>query len=97
MKKLEKLNSSLFESLESSKMSSLNTVMGGTYDQWTSDKKAGTCDTETRTGQKCDDGDKTNKECDVQDTDCKVDHDYLVNNPDLLFAVAIDGNTPLAS
>lgn len=95
MKKLEKLNSSLFESLESSKMSTLNTVMGGNFEEWTQDKKAGTCDTATRTGQVCK-SDSTDKECDVQDTSCTVDHDYLVNNPDLLFAVAINGNTPLA-
>jgi hypothetical protein len=74
MKKLERLNKSLFQELCNINIINLAAIQGGNYEEWTSNKKKETCDTETHTGQKGCNSDDTKADCDVTQTDCKQDH-----------------------
>jgi hypothetical protein len=95
MKKLERLNTKLFSSLSNSVIDSLATLQGGTYEEWTSNDKKKTCDTETHTGQEGCNGDNTDKDCDVTTTDCSQDH-AIAFDPNSLDSVASVVSTSVA-
>ena len=75
MKKLERLNKSLFQGLCNTNIINLAAIQGGNYEEWTEcNEKTGKADTETHTGQKNCGSDNTKADCDVTQTDCKQDH-----------------------
>lgn len=97
MKKLERLNTELFSNLKNKTVGNLASIQGGTYEQWTSNDKNKTCDTETHTGQKDCNGDNTDKDCDVTTTDCSQDHAIATNDPNIgIDGIATESSTSVA-
>jgi hypothetical protein len=73
MKKLEKLNKNLIETIENFAVMSLSSLIGGAYIEYTNDGK--TCDVVDMTGTKGQKtADSTDKYSDYTTTDCSKDH-----------------------